>query len=338
MSRTLSHLKASRPQDLDREADLVAAAQAGDRGAFDLLAQPLRSRLHAHCYGMLGALDDADDAVQETLIRAWRHLGGYEPRTSIAAWLYRIATNVSLNRIRQRGSRGAGSELPLDPYPDRLISDLDALDPSASSELRESIHLAFTAAVQTLPARQRAILLLRDVLGYPAAEVAAMLETTVAAVNSGLQRAKSAIGEQPAGIARAHTAPGSAVEAALVRRFVSAWERADVDELVGLLTRDALVAMPPEPQRFVGAAAIAGFLRTGPADTSRGRFRLLPTRANGQPALATYLRTDPGSTYRAHAVIVLALRRDRIASVTRFGGAALVERFGFPATWPGDDR
>jgi RNA polymerase sigma-70 factor, ECF subfamily len=323
---------------LSTEADLVEAARAGDRAAFDLLVPPLRPRLHLHCYRLLGTLDDADDAVQETLLRAWRHLGGFEPRNPMLAWLYRIATNVCLTKLRQRSARGTGSELLMDPYPDELLRGIDGADPSAITEGRESIRLAFTAAVQMLPPRQRAALLLRDVLGYSANEAAAMMETSVAAVNSGVQRARSTLRQPAEPIARDHLPPGTSAEAALVRRFVSAWERADVDGLIEILTNDALVAMPPEPERFVGREAIREFLRTGPADERRGRFRLLPTRANDQPALAAYLRTEPDGTYDAHAIMVLSLHGDDIASVTRFGGSAIVRRFGFPPLLSGGWR
>jgi len=246
--------------------------------------RPFRGRLGVHCYRMLGTIDDADDAVQETLLRAWRHLGGFEPRTSVLAWLYRIATNVCLTMLRRRGARGADAELPLEPLPNQLWEDIDHGDPSASAERRDEVRLAFTAALLTLPGRQRAALLLRDVLGYSAAEVAVMLETSVPAVNSALQRARTTLrepGRQP--MVREHSSESSHVERSLVRRFVAAWENADVDGLVELLTHDAVLAMPPEPERFVGPTAIRRFLREGPLKEP-GCFLLVPTRANGHPS------------------------------------------------------
>ena len=315
------------------EHERVVAAQAGDRAAFDLLAQPLRQRLHAHCYRMLGTLDDADDAVQETLLRAWRHLGNFMAERSLLAWTYQIATNVCLTMLQRSKTRGPDTQAPLDPYPDgSYVMASGPADPSSASEQREAVQLAFTAAVLILPPRQRAVLLLRDVLGFAAAEVAPMLAMSIPAVNSALQRARSTL-PGPAGdaLARAHRPVSSASEEALVRRFVVAWEHANVDELVELLTRDALLAMPPQPDRFVGREAIRAFLRAGRADERPGRFRLLNARANTQPALVTYLRGEPGDCYEAHAVMVLAVQGELIASVTRFQGTGLVERFGHPA-------
>lgn len=321
------------------ELDLLLAAQRGERSAFDELVQPFRRRLHRHCYLMLGSLDEADDAVQEVLLRTWRHLPSFEPKTTVLAWMYRISTNVCLTTLRQRKTRGFEAALPLDPYPDDPESRTDHDDPTIVVEKNEAIRLAFLTAVLTLPPRQRAVVLLRDVLEYPAADVATMLTTSVAAVNSSLQRARATLRRPVAEpMALRHLPPSSATEDALVRCFVVAWENADVDALVRLLTHDAVIAMPPEPERSVGAVAIASFLRTGPADRARGRFRLRRTRANDQPAMAAYLQTEPGAAFVAHAVLVLSLDGGSIASITRFASPGIVERFGLPEELSVEDR
>ncbi len=295
---------------------------------------------------MLGTLEDADDAWQETLLRAWRQIARFEPRAPLRAWIYRIATNVCLTMLTQRARRGEvaastvvdapvpeGELMHLDPYPDRYLDELTA-GPEETVERRESIELAFVAAVQMLPPRQRAALLLRDVIGYPAAEVASMLETSVAAVNSALQRARdTVVRERVAGaVSRTHDAPGSATEDALVRQLVAAWHAADVPSIVAILTADALFAMPPQPRRLVGHTAIATFLSTAPAHGRLDRFRLIPTRANRQPALAAYWRDSDVGPYRAHGLIVVACAGDAIASLTRFGDTSLFEQFGLPLT------
>ena len=335
------------------EIEHLAAAQAGDEGAFGELTLPLQRELHVHCYRMLGSMDDADDALQETLLRAWRQLDRFEPRAPFRAWLYRIATNVCLTMLERRARRGevAASALAaaraaagpkesepmyLDPYPDRLLDELApaAAGPEATVVQQEGVELAFVAAAQVLPPRQRATLLLRDVIGYTAAEVATMLETTVAGVNSALQRARATLErERIAGrVTRTHSRTDPAIEQALVRRLADAWHAADVRSIVALLTEDALITMPPLPDRYVGRKAIGAFLASRPAGGRLERFRLVPTRANRQPAVAAYLRESDDGAYRADAVIVLAIEGGAIASLVHFRDPDLFARFGLPPT------
>lgn len=330
------------------ETARLAAARGGEEGAFADLTRPVQRELHVHCYRMLGSLDDADDALQETLLRAWRGLDRFVPEAPLRAWLYRIATNVCLTLLERRTRRGEveppdwaadfpdaggqeGEPVHLDPYPDLL---LDELGPEATAEQQEGIELAFVAAVQLLPPRQRASLLLRDVIGYTAAEVASMLATSVAGVNSTLQRARATLEqEQRAGrVARAHSRTDAATEHALVRRLVDAWHAADIAAITAVLTEDALLAMPPLPLHFVGREAIGAFFATVPGRGRLDRYRLVPTRANGQPALATYYREGQSGPFRGNAVLVLAIEDEAIASMTRFAGADLIPRFGLPET------
>jgi RNA polymerase sigma-70 factor, ECF subfamily len=306
--------------------DLVAAARGGDELAFERLTEPLRRGLFLHCYRMLGSLHDADDALQETLLRAWNALGRFEPRAPLRVWLYRIATNVCLTALARRRPE-------LQPLPDRLLDEQGPVDsgPEAHAERRETVELAFVAAVQALPPRQRAVLLLRDVLGLSAREAAELLETSVAGANSALQRARSTLDrERDAGrLTRPHTPLASADERELVRRFVESWQASDVDGLVRLLADDALLTMPSQPIRVEGREAVGEFLRTRPAGGRLERFRLLATRANGQPAVGLYLDGE------AHAVMALALSSGgAIAALTRFGDPALFEPFGLPMSSP----
>jgi RNA polymerase sigma-70 factor (ECF subfamily) len=293
---------------------------------------------------MLGSLDDADDALQETLLRAWRRLDRFEPRAPLRAWLYRIATNVCLTALARRTRRGEtwwqeGELMRLDPYPDRLLDELAPIapGPEAVVEQDESVELAFVAAVQLLPPRQRATLLLRDVIGYTAAEVAATLATSVAGVNSALQRARATLErERIAGlVTRTHSRTNSATEQALVRRLADAWHAADVPSIVAILAEDALLTMPPLPDRHVGREAIGAFLATVPGGGRLERFRLVPTRANRQPAVALYLRDGDDGPYQAHALLVLAIEGEAVASLVRFAGPDLFERFGLPVSLDG---
>jgi RNA polymerase sigma-70 factor (TIGR02960 family) len=333
--------------------DVLAAARDGDEHAFGQLTEPLRKEIHVHCYRMLGSLDDADDAIQETLIRAWRRLDTFEPRAPFRAWVYRIATNVCLTMLSRRDrtetslsavmspdrmstSDLEGELMRLDPYPDHLLDDwsLPTPGPEATYERQESVELAFVSTVQLLPPRQRAALLLRDVIGYTAAEVATMLETSVAGVNSALQRARATIDDERTRdvIARPHTGCGTETERNLVRRLADAWHAVDVPAIVALLTEDALLTMPPEPTRVEGREAIAEFLRTVPAGGQLNRFRLVPTRANGQPAMAFYYRPDEIAPFQAYGLFVLSIQGETIASLTAFRTPALVTKAGLPAT------
>jgi RNA polymerase sigma-70 factor, ECF subfamily len=300
--------------------ELLLSAASGDEQAFVQLTAPLRRRLHVHCYRMLGSVQDADDALQETMLRAWRGIGRFEPRAELSAWLYRIATNVCLRLIEQRGRRESTSvDAHLQPYPDVL---LERETPERETERRETIGLAFVAAMQLLSPRQRGALVLRDVLGFSAREAADVLEISVAAVNSALKRARERVDREHSEgtLARAHNPVDERSEAELMRRFVAAWEAVDIKGLTALLAGDALMTMPPEPMLVVGPAEIGGFFATVPMDGRLDLIRLLPTRANGQPTLAAYVQESPGEPFRAYGIMVFALERDRIGGITGFAG------------------
>jgi RNA polymerase sigma-70 factor (ECF subfamily) len=308
--------------------ELLTAAAAGDEQAFVQLTAPLRRRLHAHCYRMLGSVHDADDALQETMLRAWRGIGRFEPRAELSSWLYRIATNVCLRMIEQRGRReSAAVEAHLQPYPDVL------LEPEREAERRETIGLAFVAAMQLLPPRQRAALVLRDVLGWSAREAADLLGISVAAANSALQRARDRVERErrEETLARVHRPAGERAEAALMQRFVDAWEAVDIERLTALLAEDALLTMPPEPMHVVGPAEIGGFFATVPMEGRLELIRLVPARANAQPALAAYVQESPAAPFRAYGIMVFALDGERIAGITGFAGyPELFPIFGLP--------
>lgn len=329
----------------------LTRARAGDEDAFGELTAPYRRELQVHCYRMLGSLQDAEDALQETLVSAWRGLDGFQERASLRAWLYRIATNRCLNVLRESARRPTPAALPftpppptqlgelswLEPYPDELLQGIPdaAPGPEARYETREAIGLAFIVALQRLSPRQRSVLVLRDVLGFRAGEVADMLDTTEATVNSALQRARSTM---EARLAPAHerVAPGSARERELADSFADAFEQGDMERVVELLTDDAWVTMPPEPFEYQGREVIAAFLaHVAARRRGGGRTRLVPTRANGQPAFGHYIEDGEAHTVRGAGVFVLTLRPDGIAVLARFGGAELVERFGLPPTLPG---
>jgi RNA polymerase sigma-70 factor, ECF subfamily len=309
--------------------ELLAAASTGDEQAFVQLTAPLRRKLHAHCYRMLGSVHDADDALQETMLRAWRGIGQFEPRAELSSWLYRIATNVCLRMIEQRGRRDAAVvDSYLQPYPDAM------LDPEDEAERRETIGLAFVTAMQLLPPRQRAALILRDVLGWSAREAADLLGISVAAANSALQRARDRVERERSegSLARVHR-PDEQAEAALMRRFVDAWEAVDIKRLTALLADDALLTMPPDVMRIVGASEIGGFFATVPMDGRLELIRLLPTRANGQPALAAYVKESPDEPFRAYGVMVFAADGGKIRGITGFAGyPELFPLFELPAT------
>lgn len=292
---------------------------------FAELIEPHRRELLVHCYRLMGSQTDAEDVLQETLLAAWRGLGSFQGRASLRSWLYRIATNRCLNAIRDRGRRNPPQPIPpfqppdpnhhgdvlwLQPFPDTLLEGVPdaAPGPEARYTAREAIELAFIAALQRLPPRQSAVVVLCDVLGYPLGEAATMLDTTPTAVKGLLQRARASLGEHRG----TPPEPGSAQEQQLVRRFADAFAADDIDTLIELLTDDAWLAMPPAPHEYHGTAAIAAFLRTS-ADWRADRPQLLrPTRANGQPAFACYISERPAG------LIVLTLDGDRIRGITRF--------------------
>src|SRR5262245_60528774 len=309
--------------------ELLTAAAAGDEQAFVQLTAPLRRQLHAHCYRLLGSVHDADDALQETMLRAWRAIDRFEPRAELSSWLYRIATNVSLRMIEQRGRWDAAAvDAYLQPYP-------DAETPELAAERRETIGIAFVTAVQLLPPSQRAALVLRDVLGWSARETADVLGLSIPAANSALQRARERVTreEREGTLARLHRPVDAPAERALMHRFVEAWEAVDIVRLTALLADDALMTMPPEPMRVVGPAEIGGFFSTVPMEGRLELIRLLPARANGQPARAAYVQETPGDAFRAYGMMVFAIDGERIAGITGFASyAELFPRFGLPTT------
>jgi RNA polymerase sigma-70 factor (ECF subfamily) len=318
------------------DAGLLVAARGGDEQAFVRLTAPHRRALHRHCYRMLGSLDDADDALQEVMLRAWRGVDRFEPRAPIRAWLFRIATNVCLDAAERRARDREGIDRFLQPYPDRLLDEPPARDPTPDvvAELREEIGLAFVAAAQTLPPKQRAVLVLKDALGWSAQEVADVLDDTVPAVNSALQRARERLARERAdgGLVRAHASAGPDVDAEVLRRFVDAWEAVDVGALVTLMTDDALLTMPPEPLWVVGADAVGRFFATVPAQGRLREIELVPTRTNRQPALAAYWSPEPGAR-AGYGVMVFALEGDRVAGITGFAGyPQLFPALGLPET------
>jgi RNA polymerase sigma-70 factor (ECF subfamily) len=275
------------------ERALIAGAQAGDERAFMALVDPYRRVLEIHCYRMLGSRHDAEDVVQETLLRAWRSLGRFERRASVSTWLYRIATNACLDEIERRPRRAA---VAVEPYPDERVAEAvlvaPVVDPAARYAAREGMELALLTAIQRLPGRQRAVLILRDVLGWTGPEVAELLDTTVAAVNAALQRARATTEDVvPARSARAVT---RADDRELLAKYLDAWERTDIDGLVALLREDAVLSMPPE-RAVVGAAAIGAFWTTVSCGIG-SRLRLRPARANGRPAVAFW--NEDGTPHR----------------------------------------
>ena len=329
--------------------DLLSRAQAGDGRAFRELTEPYHRELQVHCYRMLGSLQDAEDALQDTLLAAWQSLGGFQGRASIRTWLYRIATNRCLNARRSASRRPAkewnvpdvgppeptrlGEVVWLEPYPDTLLEGADGgpLGPEARYEQTESISLAFVTALQVLPPRQLAVLILHDVLGLRAREVAEMLDSTVDSVNSALKRARAGLQRQrtAAGPPAAELS-GSATQDAVVAEFVRAYESADLDAVVALLTDDVFISMPPMPFEYEGRDAVTRFCAS--IFGAGRRFDLVPTRANGQPAFGTYLRA-PDGTRHGVGLLVLTISGDRICAMTRFENTVL-PWFGLPRTLP----
>jgi RNA polymerase sigma-70 factor (ECF subfamily) len=332
------------------ERELLRAAQAGDEGAFERLLAPYRGELQAHAYRMLGSLHDAEDAMQEALLRAWRGIGRFEGRSSLRSWLYTITTNASLRLIERRPKRVLPVEFgppsdphgelgkPLvesawiEPYPDdRLPAEGEANSPEARYEQRESVELAFTAALQHLPPLQRAALLLTDVLGFSPGEVAETLDATPASIYSALQRARKATEERLPSQSQQQTRESLGEDGAreLVDRFMAAWETADVEGIRALLTDEAVMAMPPWAEWFRGRDAITEFLPRGPMGPGR-RWKLVRTQANGQPALASYFG-DGDRVGHAEGIIVLTLAEGGgINEITAFRDADLLPSFGLP--------
>jgi RNA polymerase sigma-70 factor (ECF subfamily) len=331
-------------------AELIARVRAGDGEAFRALTEPHRRELQVHCYRMLGSLQDAEDTLQDTLLAAWQGLGGFEGRASIRTWLYRIATNRCLDALRAASRRPAkewdipgvdppeptrlGEVVWLEPYPDTLLEDAMGvpLGPEARYEQTESISLAFVTALQLLPPRQLAVLVLRDVLGFHAKEVADMLDSSVESVTSALKRARASLQRPRSAADEREPAPAadSPSEHALVAEFVRAYESADLDAIVALLTDDVFVSMPPMPLEYEGRDVVArfcaGILRPG------RRFDLVPTRANGQPAFGTYHRSPTGIRHGT-GLFVLTLTGDRICAMTRFENS-VYPSFGLPHSLP----
>jgi RNA polymerase sigma-70 factor (TIGR02960 family) len=326
----------------------LSRARAGDEEAFRELIDPHRRELQLHCYRILGSVQDAEDLLQETLLAAWRGLEGFDGRSSLRAWLYRIATNRCLNALRDKRRRprevAAIAEPPeptrrteplwLEPYPDALLDAVadTSPGPEARYEFREAVGLAFVTALQQLPPQQRVVLVLRDVLGFRAAEVADMLETSEAAVKGALQRARATLETRlPAGDRESAPVPRSPRERELVGRFADAVESGDVDGVVSLLTDDAWLTMPPQPFEYQGHGAIAAFLHDRAA--LRGvPLRLVPTRANGQPAFGCYVPDADAAIARPYGLMVLTLEGDRISAITWFGDSSVFPHFGLPPT------
>jgi RNA polymerase sigma-70 factor (TIGR02960 family) len=340
------------PRRLTMTEELLGRVRAGDGHAFAELVDPFRRELQVHCYRMLGSVEDAEDAMQDTLLAAWRGLAGFEERSSVRTWLYQVATSRCLNTLRAARRRPRPAVPPVDvkppepsrlaevtwvgPYPDQLLEGIPttAQGPEARYETGEAISLAFITAVQLLPPRQRAVLILRDVLGYSGREVADMLRATEQSIASALKRARATLrretgapGERPAA-----PAPNSRAEQRLVARFTRAFATGDIDGLVELLTDDVLLAMPPLPLLYQGRELAARF---HVAVTFRqGRtYRCVPTRANAQPAFGLYTQEPHARVLHANGLMVLTLSGDKISNMTRFDNSVL-PRFGLPRTLP----
>jgi RNA polymerase sigma-70 factor (ECF subfamily) len=330
-------------------------ARTGDEDAFQELTLPYRRELQLHCYRILGSTHDAEDAMQETLVSAWRGLDRFQQRGSLRSWLYQIATNRCLNTLRDSArhsralvsgplrARGGGENavelIPawLEPYPDVLLESIadSAPGPEARYERREATELAFVAALQHLPPRQRTTLLLRDVLGFRAAEVANMLETSEEAVNSALKRARLAVDAKLPAVERERVPlPDSPAERELVGQLARAFEGGDIDGVIALITSDAWFAMPPEPIEHHGHETIRAFLEERFARRGDRRYRLVPTRANTQPACGVYLGMQSSPVWRAHGLMVFALQDDRVSAIVRFCDNSILPRFGLPRSLP----
>jgi RNA polymerase sigma-70 factor, ECF subfamily len=321
------------------ESDRLEAAQGGDERAFEALIAPFRGELHAHCYRMLGSVHDAEDALQEATLRAWKGLARFQGRSSLRSWLYTIATNTCLNHISRRPKRvlpvdygpaadphgGPGEPVVesvwIEPYPDESLGLEDVkAGPEARYAQRESIELAFVAALQHLPASQRAILILREVLGFSAKEVAETLDTTVASVNSGLQRARKSVEERTPEQSQQETLRELGDEAleTIVKRYVDAWERDDVDAVVSMLTEDAAIAMPPLASWFGGNPDDMRAFLEGYPMSGIWHWKARITTANGQPAIGFYAWDEEEQKHKAFALNVLTFRGDKVADIVAF--------------------
>ena len=337
--------------------DLIERAHAGDDAAFGQLVDPYRRELQLHCYRMLGNLQDAEDALQETLLAAWKAFSGFEGRASVRTWLYKIATNRCLNALRSAGRRPRVSSVQkpegwtdvpeptrlgevswLQPYPDLLLEDVVDVEPGpeARIEAREAISLGFVTVLQLLPTLQRTVLVLRDVLGFRAAEVATMLETSEESVTSALKRARRALSSQHAG-SEDHeppAEPGSAEERELIDRLARAWESGDLGTILAALTDDVWLTMPPLPLEYQGRELATRFFEAVVFRPGHHRFKMVPTRANGQPAFAFYFVDPVTEAARAAGLLVLTLAGTRVSAIARFDTGVL-DRFGLPRTLPG---
>jgi RNA polymerase sigma-70 factor, ECF subfamily len=331
------------------ERELLKAARGGDQDAFARLVEPYRHELHAHCYRMLGSHADAEDALQETLLRAWRGLARFEGRSSLRSWLYRIATNRCLSAIDRRPKRvvpidyapaadphdrpadPVNDPIWLEPYPDTDLAQQGPAGPEARYEQHEAIELAFIAALQYLPARQRAVLILRDVLGFSARETADVLETTPVSIDSALQRAHKTVDDRLPSRSQQQTLRllGDDRLSELVERYITAWERNDVDAVVSMLAEDVRIVMPPLPSWYGGRDQVAAFLRAYPLNGVR-RWKMVPTSANGQPAFAAYDWNEQTGTFTPHSISVLTLRGGQIEEIMAFLDPKLLAPFGPP--------
>jgi RNA polymerase sigma-70 factor (TIGR02960 family) len=334
-------------EDVHVTEQTLALARAGDENAFRALTDPYRHELELHIYRIVSSTHDAEDLLQETLLAAWRGLDQFEERASVRTWLYRIATNRSLDALRANRRRPQDQQMPqlpeptqwnepvwLEPYPDSLLEGIadTAAGPEARYETKEAISLAFIVGLQHLPSQQRAVFVLRDVLGYRAGEVAEMLETTAASVNNLLRRAREAFETRlPATGRERAPLPNSKIEREIVGRFADTVENGDIDGMVALLTNDAWLTMPPLPHAYQGQEAIGAFLRG--AEQRRGApMRLLPTRANMQPAFGCYLALADADAPRAFSLFVLTLKDDQISAITWFTDTSMFPRFGLSRT------
>jgi RNA polymerase sigma-70 factor (TIGR02960 family) len=324
----------------------LACARAGDEDAFRKLTDPHRRELQVHIYRIVGSAQDAEDLLQETLLAAWRGLDQFEGRASVRTWLYRVATNRSLDALRARRRRPEDlqqmTEVPdptrrtepiwLEPYPDILIEDIpdEAPGPEARYETKEAIAVAFIVGLQHLPPQQRAVLVLRDVLGFRAGEVAEMLGTSEPSVNSLLRRARAAFETRLPATGRDRAPlPNSRVERDIVGRLAGAFEAGDIEGVVALLTEDAWLTMPPEPHEYQGQAAIGAFLNDR-AVRRGASLRLVPTRANGQPAFGCYIPSPHTGIARPYGLLVLTLKGDQISAMTWFADSNVFPQFGLP--------